>query len=193
MSALPAKAALVHPPRVAQAEIEIIREDEIKVVLDVLRGRNPPLYTIAMVALATGMRRGELLALRWKDIELDASKLRVEQSLEQTRAGLRFKAPKTKHGRRTITIPPAVVADLRAHWKASQEQRLALGLGRSEVEAMFARTAGRSKNKPAVFRWQPGGNLYFQPATAIANYLIVARRRGGRVAEGGGLLNRYTV
>jgi integrase len=117
MSALPAKAALVHPPRVAQAEIEIIREDEIKVVLDVLRGRNPPLYTIAMVALATGMRRGELLALRWKDIELDASKLRVEQSLEQTRAGLRFKAPKTKHGRRTITIPPAVVADLRAHWK----------------------------------------------------------------------------
>jgi hypothetical protein len=70
---------------------------------------------------------------------------------------------------------------------------LALGLGRSEVEAMFARTAGRSKNKPAVFRWQPGGNLHFQPATAIANYLIVARRRGGRVAEGGGLLNRYTV
>src|SRR5262249_38330329 len=83
-------AALVHPPRVAQTEIEIIREHEIKTVLGMLRSRNVPLYTIATVALATGVRRGELLALRWKDIDLDSGKLRVEQSLEQTRAGLRF-------------------------------------------------------------------------------------------------------
>jgi integrase len=69
------------------------------------------------------MRRGELVALRWKDIDLDGGKLRVEQSIEQTKTGLRFKSPKTKHGRRTIAIPPAVVADLRAHWKAAQEQR----------------------------------------------------------------------
>src|SRR5262249_7252522 len=111
-------AAVVHPPRVQQTEIEVIREDEIRLVLNALRSRNQPLYTIATVALATGMRRGELLALRWKDIDLDTGKLRVEQSLEQTKAGLRFKAPKSKHGRRTITLPPAVVADLRAYWKA---------------------------------------------------------------------------
>ena len=107
-------AALVHPPRVAQTEIEIIREDEIKTVLGTLRNRDLPLYTIAMLALATGMRRDELVALRWKDVDFDGGKLRVEQSLKQTRAGLRFKAPKTKHGRRAISIPPAVVADLRA-------------------------------------------------------------------------------
>jgi integrase len=124
-------AALVHPPRVVQTEIEIIREDEIRIVLDALRGRNPVLHTIATVALATGMRRGELLALRWKDLDLDGGKLRVEQSLEQTKAGLRFKSPKTKHGRRTVSIPAAVVTDLRAHWKAVQEQRLSLGMGRS--------------------------------------------------------------
>jgi integrase len=124
-------AASVSPPRVSQTEIETIREDEIKLVLDRLRSRNPVLYTIAAVALATGARRGELLASRWKDVDLDGGKLRIERSLEQTRAGLAFKSPKTKHGRRIITIPPATVTDLRAHWKAMQEQRLALGLGRS--------------------------------------------------------------
>ena len=141
-------AALVHPPRVAQTEVEIIREDEIKIVLNALRSRNPTLYTIATTALATGVRRGELLALRWKDIDLDGGKLRVEQSIEQTKTGLRFKSPKTKHGRRSITIPPAVVADLRAHWKASQEQRLALGLGRSAPNDLVFTMWDGSPRKP---------------------------------------------
>jgi integrase len=141
-------AAVVHPPRVQQNEIEVIREDEIKLVLNALRGRNLPLYTIATVALATGARRGELLALRWQNIDLDAGKLRIEQSLEQTKAGLRFKPPKSKHGRRTITIPPAVVADLRAHWKATQEQRLTLGMGRStSTDLVFTMWDG-SPRKP---------------------------------------------
>jgi integrase len=100
------------------------------------------------IALATGMRRGELGALRWKDIDLDGGKLRVEQSLEQMKAGLRFKAPKPKHGRRTITIPPAVVADLRAHWKASQEHRLTLGLGRSSPDDLVFVMCGGSPRKP---------------------------------------------
>jgi hypothetical protein len=52
------------------------------------------------------MRRGELCAPRWKDVDLDRAKLHVEWSLEQTRSGLRFKAPKTQNGRRRITLPP---------------------------------------------------------------------------------------
>jgi integrase len=141
-------AALVRPPRVTQTEIEIIREDEIKVVLDALRDRNPPLYTIATLALATGMRRGELLALRWKDVDLDGGKLRIEQSLEQTKAGLRFKAPKTKHGRRTVTLPASAVSDLVAHWKATAEQRLALGLGRSGPDDLVFAMWDGSPHKP---------------------------------------------
>ena len=48
------------------------------------------------------MRRGELLALAWNHIDLEGSTLRVEGSLEQTKAGLAFKPRKTKHGKRTI-------------------------------------------------------------------------------------------
>jgi integrase len=56
-------AASVHPPRVTQTEIEIISEREIKTVLNALRDRNAQLHTIATLALASGARRGELLAL----------------------------------------------------------------------------------------------------------------------------------
>ena len=52
--------------------------------------------------------------------------------VEQTKAnGLRFKSPKTKHGRRSISLPVSTVTDLRAHWKSQQQQRLALGIGKS--------------------------------------------------------------
>ena len=74
------------------------------------------------MALGTGLRRGELLALRWQDVELDTAVLRVEQAVEQTkRGGIVMKAPKTRHGRRAVSLAPATVAVLREHWKAQQE------------------------------------------------------------------------
>lgn len=127
-------AALVQPPRVQQAEIEILRENEVETMLASLRARNALLCTIAIVALGSGLRRGELCALRWRNIDLDSRTLRVEQSIEQTRGGLRFKAPKTKHGLRTMTLPASVISELRAHWRTQNEQRLALGLGRSSPD-----------------------------------------------------------
>ena len=117
------------PPRVQSKEIEILAPDQIAIVLRALRGRS--LYPVAVIGLATGMRRGEIVALRWSDVDLDAGKIRVERSLEQTAAGLVFKEPKTKAGRRTITIPPSIVAELRTHWRQQQELRLALGMGKA--------------------------------------------------------------
>jgi integrase len=89
---------------------------------------------IVALALASGARRGELLALRLKDLNVDAGTLRVDRSLEQTKGRLRFKSPKTKRGRRTISLPPAIVAGLRAH---------CCGLGRAKAQdSLFARYDG---------------------------------------------------
>lgn len=141
-------AGLVRAPRVASTEIEIIREEQIREVLAGLRGQT--LGLMATTLLATGLRRGELLALRWADVDLDGAKLKVEQSLEQTRAGLRFKAPKTKHGRRSITLPASLVAELRAHWTAQQQQRLALGLGKAGDDALVFATWDGKPRRPNV-------------------------------------------
>ncbi len=99
-------------------------------------GRRGWLSPIAKLALATGMRRGELLALRWQDIDLDRGRITVARSLEQTKAGLRFKETKTRHGRRNITLPISAVADLRAHWRERQEIRLRLGIGKSPPDSL---------------------------------------------------------
>lgn len=122
-------------PKIEHSEIEILSEDQVREVLTKLRGR--AMFLIAAVGLSTGMRRGEMLALRWKDINLDAGELQVNQSLEETKAaGLRFKAPKTKHGRRTISLPGFVIAELRAHKAEQSAQRLALGLGKPATDAL---------------------------------------------------------
>jgi integrase len=115
-------AAVAKPPRAQAREIEIITVEQAQKILHRFRRRS--LYGIIMLALATGMRRGELLALRWGDVDLDAGRIVVERAVEQTKAALRIKEPKTKHGRRGIKIPPSVVAELRAHWTQQQQHRL---------------------------------------------------------------------
>jgi integrase len=77
------------------------------------------------------------LAVQIGDLDLDAATLRVERSLEETAAGLRLKPPKTKHGRRTISLPAHAVAVLRAHWRQQLEHRMALGLGKPEPATLI--------------------------------------------------------
>ena len=146
-------ATMVDAPRVTAGEIEILTPAQVGIVLDALRGKPP--YPIVAVALATGLRRSELLALRWRDVDLDGGTLRVEQALEQTtRGGLVFRAPKTRHGRRTVTLAPSTVAVLREHYKAQLEQRLFFGLGNAPDDALVFTSWDGSPYLPATLTLQ---------------------------------------
>ena len=140
-------AALVSPPRVASTELEVLDPAQVSALLQKLEGHS--IYPLTVLALATGMRRGELLALRWCDVDLDKAMLRVERSLEQTiKGGLRFKSPKTHHGRRSITLPATAITVLRAHWKAQQERRLQLGQGKARQTRWYFRHGMASHSLP---------------------------------------------
>jgi integrase len=120
-------AAIRKPPKVEERELGILTGGQIAEIRAKLAGHR--LLPIVEIALATCLRRGELLALRWADVDLDAGTLRVERSVEETRAGLRVKPPKTKRGRRNLTLPPDAIVTLREHRKRQIELRLALGQG----------------------------------------------------------------
>ena len=140
-------AAIESSPPVKTKEIEVLRPDQITAVLTALDGLS--LYPVVSLALATGMRRGELLALQWGDIDLDGGTIRVERSVEETKqTGLRVKSPKTKRGRRTITLPSTAVAMLRAHKVQQLELRLQLGMGKLEPDTLVFGTIEGSLMSP---------------------------------------------
>jgi integrase len=84
-------------------------------------------YPAFLLAASTGMRRGEVLGMRWRDVDLDAARLSVSQSLVSVRYRLTFSEPKTARGRRSIALDPVTVAALRALRKRQLEERIALG------------------------------------------------------------------
>jgi integrase len=150
-------AELAKPAPASIQEVVMLQPDQAAALLERLHGKKP-LYRLVSLALATGMRRNEMLGLRWRDIDLDAGRLTIEQSLEQTAAhGIRTKAPKTKHGRRTISLPAHLVTELRQHWREQQEQRLGRGLGKApEGSPVFTGPDGGYLSPEALSKAWPG-------------------------------------
>ena len=103
-------------------EAKALSPAQVKALLMAARGtRNEALY---VVAVHTGLRQGELLGLKWTDIDLDAGKLSVRRSLKVTEDGLGFGPPKNKASRRSVPLNKTAVAALRAHRLRQNEERL---------------------------------------------------------------------
>ena len=89
----PAQVLRKRLPKIERVEMATLTPEQAEKLLTAIRAT--PLYSPVLIALATGMRRGEVLALRWRNIDLDRGIVRITSSLEQTSGGLRTKAPKS--------------------------------------------------------------------------------------------------
>ncbi|MCE5311457.1 MAG: site-specific integrase [Acidobacteriales bacterium] len=114
----------VEPPVVQRKEMKALSESETAWLLKAAMGTK--LYLPILLTVTTGLRRGELLALRWRDLDLEKGTLAVVRSVEETREGIRFKEPKTAKGRRLISLPLLSLEELRRHLSVQSSERRTL-------------------------------------------------------------------
>ena len=118
-------ATLVKPPKVERGTLQTYDLDQTADLLEALRGTR--MFMPAALASLCGLRRGELGALRWRDVKLDRSELSVSQSLEQMKSGVRLK--ETKSGRaRTVALSETMIEELKAHRLAQAQELLRCGV-----------------------------------------------------------------
>jgi integrase len=144
-------AAEVRAPKIIAREMKILSPEQVSALSALLAGRT--VAAPALTSLFTGARRGEVLALRWPDVDLDRKEMTIRRALEQTvEFGTRIKQPKTRAGARSISLPDIVVEILREHRRQQLEQRLALGLGKASVDALVFPAPGSERLwSPDVF------------------------------------------
>jgi integrase len=150
----------VQPPRSEREEVGTLDSKQASQLLALAKGTR--LYLPILIALATGARRGEILALRWKDVDLPSGSATILQSLEQTKSGTRFKSPKTKRSARSIQLPAFAVVALKQHKAEQAAQRLKVGEAYQDLGLVVARPDG--------LPWNPG--------SFTANFVAFAKRHG---------------
>jgi integrase len=144
-------AKLQRAPKVKATEVVIVRD--VPALIEALKGSR--LNTIALVALFTGMRLGEILALKDGCVDLDRGVVKVREALEPTADGINFKEPKTRAGLRDVSLPAIVIEMLREHRRELRETRLRLGLGRLGTDDLLfpSSDGGPAKTNTISVRW----------------------------------------
>src|SRR5579859_872737 len=137
---------VVSPPRLVKPEIQSLTMEQAHKLLKSLRGNR--LEMLLTLALTTGLRRGEILALRWADVDLEKQTVRVHRTVDYIgKFGYVETEPKTAAGSRTVVLASFVIDKLRQHRKEQLEARLKAG--------------GKWEDRDLVFTDLSGG--YFNP------------------------------
>lgn len=135
-------AALVKGPRVERQEVVPWSPDEAHRFLASLEDHR--LHALFAVGVALGLRKGELLALRWEDVDLKTGVLRVRSTVQRLGkgVGLVTGSPKTARSRRTLPLPRVLVATLKTHHAAQAVEREQAGSRWQDPGIVFASTRG---------------------------------------------------
>src|SRR5215212_4783148 len=148
---IPRNVATGERPRSSRKREEImaLSSEQARVLLSTAKGeRNEALY---VVAIHTGLRQGELLGLKWVDIDLAGRRLSVRRALKVTDHGLDFGPPKNNASRRSVPLSKTAAATLRAHKNRQNEERLRLGELWQDHNLVFPNRVGKPMDH---------GNLY---------------------------------
>lgn len=133
---------LVDPPRVERKEMRALDASGAAALLRACESST--IGSAIVTALGTGLRRGELLALRWGDVDLERGMLTVRRAIDRVDGRSRFKEPKTNRSRRTISLPKFVADRLRRHRIKQAQWYLHHGLGHTTAETPVFERGGEA-------------------------------------------------
>ena len=133
---------LVDTPRVSRKEMQTLTEEQAKQFLEAVK--DDALEALYIIALTTGMRQGEILALQWGDIDLTHGHLQVQRTIARIgKLGFQISEPKTVKSRRSIHLTALALEALKRHRLRQHEQRLAIGPAWEDQNWVFCNAVGR--------------------------------------------------
>lgn len=132
-------ASAVRGPEVGRAVMRTYDLEQTAELIEAVRGRR--IFIPTLLAVLGGLRRGEIAALRWRDIDLAAAQLAIVQSAEQTKTGVRYKEPKSGRGR-TVALSATLVTELRAHRVQQAQELLQVGKRLSDDDLVVTQADG---------------------------------------------------
>jgi integrase len=134
-------ASRLKAPRVERRVSTSITPEKVRTLIEA--ARDTRLDVPVMLAALTGLRRGELLALKWATVNLDKGSLYVAEALEHTRGhGVAFKAPKSRTSRRVLPLAPECVVLLQAHKEAQDAVKANAGEAYTDLDLVFPNPDG---------------------------------------------------
>lgn len=137
-------AKLVKTPKVPRYEMKIWDETQVNTFLK--STENTRYFTLFLLAISTGMRKGEILALKWEDIDFANSRLTVRRSYVRGYKGFMFQEPKTTAGIRNILLPDQTVQSIKKHKINQNVERLKAGRHYQEFGLVFPTCTGKPMN-----------------------------------------------
>lgn len=144
-------ATLVDPPRVAHKEVHVLTPSETLKLIEAANGE--PVESLIVVAVSTGVRLGEALALQWSDIDVARRQLRVNKSLQRLSGrGQVLAETKSRRGRRTIFLPVRAAEALRKERIRQADIRRAAGKSWNQSDFVFTSSTGQPLDQRNVLR-----------------------------------------
>lgn len=132
-------AAAVVPPKVEDVKVSVLDAAQTAQLIDLFRPTR--MFIPVLLGVLTGMRRGEIVALRWSSVDLDRGMIAVEASTEETKSGVRRKETKSGRGR-AVDMPSLLVEELRRHRVEQAEELLRLGIRLTDQHHVVANAEG---------------------------------------------------
>jgi integrase len=147
-------AQAVNRPKIRRKEMKTLTDGQVRALLSVVKGTR--FEALFWLAVTTGIRQGELLGLRWSDLDWLSRKLRIQRQLQRISTGQVFSEPKSAAGRRLVILGIETIQKLRMHYDLQLQDRQGLGERWQENDLIFPSTLGTPWDQRNLHRCYKG-------------------------------------